>query len=339
MMTGVQNLREIKERTHSPKHSSINKSKSHTMSDKPKDDCSSDDNITTNLLIWCKVTSPIASFCTLHKLDPKKLEKLVHDLRHGRKWLDKKSNNRYQTNKAGLNHLNQLQQKQNQLLKHQEKMILDKRLDAVVEETKQMWEEQVAKFNDYQKQEKKEEVGDSTQKKWYAQIRTEDGDTSIQSSWRDNESKLNDILLTAIELDKSKDLCKLSILVGDDIELRLRPKNIEDGWSEQSERKLKSKHKVYSTTTDTNKLFFVQQDILCDYELLMHPSYQIIQHYLLRWERHYLSSKDIDQLLKLKNSSGEEFHFFHEMAKNLNVIKAIWTVEELQSHLKTITKQ
>jgi hypothetical protein len=82
---------------------------------------------------------------------------------------------------------------------------------------------------------------------------------------------------------------------------------------------------------DRTTLFFVDQDVLCSWNLPICPDPQLLQHHLLSFEREYLTYPIVERLLKLHLTTlGEpEYEFFYEMAKALNVIKGVYSVHQI----------
>jgi len=131
-------------------------------------------------------------------------------------------------------------------------------------------------------------------------------------------------------------LDKISLNVAD-TNYRLVPKFRSMPWtsiSECSELKVLALNAEYASLHrhDKSAWFFVDQDVICSWTLLMDPEPRVLQYYLLTFERNYLTYPILHRILRLhitSESDRAEYTFFHEMAKSLNVIKGVYSAKQL----------
>jgi len=281
------------------------------------------------VLTHCLLPSTIPFLQAAHKMEYKSLASTLQTLK-AKGMVDRLSGDRWQTTKCGRQALKDIESHKAQQMQDERQRIKMLEIQSVIEKTKQAWDGRASDDDD----EIQLETFPAATSDWCTQLRLHDGDTSVMSQVGDG-SRLEDVVDVALSYAKRGSLSKLSVVVNG-THYRFVPKQLDDGWSVNSERKLKIMSSAYAESDDSTAFFFVQQDALCSMSLFLNPTPEQLQHYLLANELCSLSDPDVSAVLTLDSPQNQNVKHFHEVAKNLNAIKAIYTIQELKAFLQSI---
>jgi len=213
----------------------------------------------------------------------------------------------------------------------EKEVIFEQQIAATLDKLRPAWLACESKYKGWQNEPCA--VSSEHKGKWNVQLRLDGGDTS-QMRDSDGEFALSATVDWAIGFG-FESLDKISLTI-EGQHFRFIPKHADDGWRPCSERKLKAMSVQYARAhkdQDLGLLFFVNQDVVACFPLLLSPSCAAVKFYLLNFERQYLTPEDVIDLLQWNEDSGPSgasYNRFADMAQSMNVLRSVQSKEDLR---------